>query len=264
MIGGSLGFFYSLKFLTILPAPVGRDPSSEQIGRSLTYFPLVGLLIGALLVGFDHLFSLALPASLSSALVITVLIVLTGALHIDGFIDTCDGAFVKSTPDERLRIMSDSHAGSFGVVGAVALFLTKYLALLAVPAGLRNEALLLMPLLGRWAMVLAVAAFPYARQAGKGLVFKGQATWQRTATAGGIGLVLAVLVAGISGLALALSVTIVALLAGRFLQSRLGGLTGDSYGAINELSEVVALIVLPLLAGVLGGQFSGVWDSLVA
>lgn len=256
-----MGFFTSLRFLTILPVPWHRGATAEETGRSVVYFPLVGLLLGLVLVGLDELFVLVdLPSSVANVLLIVAMVILTGALHLDGFIDTCDGAMVRSTPAERLKIMADSRVGSFGVVGASCLILLKYTAIAAVPENLRVPALIMMPSLSRWAMVYAIAAFAYAREAGTGQAFKKQASWQRLATATVIAVLISLVLAGLSGLALMAGLWIVVLGIAMFLRFRLGGLTGDSYGAINELSEVLVLIALPLLARVVSTNFIGPWQ----
>ena len=254
-----MGFLISLKFLTILPLPWHREASPREIGQAVVYFPVVGLLLGFILVGLDKLFGLALPLSVANVLLIIFAIVLTGALHLDGFIDTCDGALVRSSPQERLRIMSDSHVGSFGVIGAVCLILLRYVALGTVPEHLRSSALVIMPMLGRWTMVYAIGAFPYAREQGTGRVFKDQASRQRVAIATVAAVVLSALLAGWSGLSLMAAVWLIILGIAWFLRLRLGGLSGDTYGAINELSEILALILLPLLADAVTTHFVGPW-----
>jgi adenosylcobinamide-GDP ribazoletransferase len=257
-----LGFFTSLRFLTIIPWPWSREASPEEVGKSIVYFPLVGLLLGLILVGCDELFGLRLSTSLTSILLIVVMIILTGALHFDGFIDTCDGALVRSSPEERLKIMADSHVGSFGVVAACCLILVKYVALSDVPDDMRISALVIMPALSRWSMVYALFAFPYARPIGTGQAFKKQANWQRMAIAMLVAALIAAVMAGWSGLAVMGALWLVVFGVAAFLRRRLGGLTGDSYGAINELSEVLVLILLPLLAEVMSTHFIGPWELI--
>ena len=109
--------------------------------------------------GIDRGLSLILPSVVVNALLIVVLIILTGALHLDGFIDTCDG-LAGDSPQRRLEIMSDSQVGAFGIVGVCGLLLLKYVALLSLPDTLRLAGLLLMPALSRWTMAYAIFAFP--------------------------------------------------------------------------------------------------------
>jgi len=255
-----LGFFAGLRFLTIIPLPFRREAGAEEIGQSVVYFPLVGLLLGFILIGLDQLLGLVLPIFLVNALLIIAMVILTGALHLDGFIDTCDGVMVRSSAEERLRVMADSRVGSFGIIGACCLLLLKYAALASVPESLRIPALILMPVLSRWAMVYAIFAFPYVKEVGVGQIFKQQANWQRLATATVMALLISLVLSGLSGLALMAALWFIVLGVASYLHLKLKGLTGDTYGAINELAEVLSLILLPLLAKALTTHFIGPWQ----
>ncbi|MFC2039330.1 adenosylcobinamide-GDP ribazoletransferase, partial [Chloroflexota bacterium] len=159
-----MGFLRALEFLTIIPSPVRREAAPREVGRSLAYFPVIGLGIGGLLYGLDELFQLALPSALANILLLIALVMVTGVHHLDGFIDTCDGMAAGRSAEERLAIMRDSRVGSLGVVGGCLLLLAKYASLLALPSGYRLEGLILMPVLSRWAMVYAIFGYPYARK----------------------------------------------------------------------------------------------------
>ncbi len=241
-----MGFLVALRFLTILPLPLNRESTLKDAGRSPGYFPLVGLLLGLTLAGLDQLLNLALPILLVNALLLIALIIFTGALHLEGFIDTCDAVIAWRSREERLSIMSDKRVGAYGVVGASCLLLLKYFSLASVPGELRFLALILMPSLSRWGMVCAIFAFPYAKAAGMGLNFKQQMNWKKLAMATLICLIPTVALAKLSGLSLMLGLVLIIWGIGNFFRHRLGGLTGDTYGAINELAEVFILILLPL------------------
>lgn len=253
-----MGFLVALRLLTTIPAGKGEIKPKDQ-GSSLAYFPLIGLILGLILVISDIVLSFLLPSSVVNATLIIVLIFMTGALHLDGFIDTCDGAFTAKTPEERLKIMSDTRVGAFGVVGVIALLLLKYAALsnLAGMLGaLRWPALLLMPVVARWAIVYAVYSFPYAKKEGMGLAFKRNARWPGFLVATLLMVVIVVAV-DIVGVATGLlertllelfiftaATWLVASVVGFFLRRRLGGLTGDNYGAIAEISEVAFIMFI--------------------
>jgi adenosylcobinamide-GDP ribazoletransferase len=239
-----LGFWAALQFLTIFPTPLHKV-TTETSGQSLPYFPLVGLILGAILLGLYYGLSLILPPAVVMALLIIALVILTGAHHLDGFIDTCDGVFTGKSKKERLAIMSDTRVGAFGIVGAVLLLLLKYASLFSVSTIL--PALLLMPTLSRWAMVSIIFTFPYAKSSGMGLPFKLGATWQRLAVATVIALIVAVVLLKWWGLALMAVLWLIAFGIASYFHSRLGGLTGDNYGAINELSEVLVLLLILLI-----------------
>jgi adenosylcobinamide-GDP ribazoletransferase len=246
-----LKFFAALKFLTILPVFRKRADSLEDIGGSVVYYPVVGLLIGLAVAGLWWLFRQALPPAAANALVIVSLVVITGALHLDGFIDTCDGIAGHKPPEARWQVMHDSRSGAFGVVGAVLVLLLQYAAFnsFATPV----IAVALMTVLGRWAMVFAIFAYPYARPEGLGKAIKQYATWQRFAFASAITLLLSILLARLSGFgylagpAIMLGVWVIIMLAAAFFEKMFAGLTGDTYGAINEIAEVSALLMIAAL-----------------
>lgn len=241
------GFLAAVQFLTVIP--LHRDVTQKELGRSLVYFPLVGLGIGAVLFGLDQLFILFLPAAVGSALLLVVLVLLTGANHLDGFIDTCDGMAAGRSPQERLDIMCDSRVGGFGVVGACCLLLVKYVSLLFLPGAYRMAGLLLMPVLGRWAMVYAIFAYPSARKTGMGQTFKEQTDRWKMIIATLIAIAISVALMKLWGLALMAAIWLSVLVLASFLKGRLGGLTGDTYGALNEVVEVFVLILVPLVGG---------------
>lgn len=241
-----MGLLAAFQFLTIIP--FGRRVNAHEIGRSLAYFPLVGLVIGGLLLGLDRLLELAFPSNLVNVLLIIALIIVTRALHLDGFIDTCDGLAGGHSPRARLEIMRDSRVGSFGVAGAICLILLKYVSLTLLPEGQRLAALILMPAIARWTIVYAVFAYPYARkEQGMGVSFKEGANWPRVTIATAITLGSCLGLMWLEGLAVMASAWLFSLLMAIYLSRKLGGLTGDTYGAINEVVEVAILILIPLI-----------------
>ena len=240
-----MGFWAALQFLTVFPTPLRHEDTAKTAGQSLPYFPLVGLVLGGILFGLHYGLSLVLPSVIVPVLLIIALIIMTGAQNIDGFIDTCDGVFAGKSKKERLAIMSDTKVGAFGIVGVLLLLLLKYTSLFSVSAIL--PALLLMTTLSRWTMVSMIFTFPYAKKSGMGLPFKQGATWQRLSIATVITLIVAVILLKLWGLALMAVLWLIAFGIASYFRSRLGGLTGDNYGAINELSEVLVLLLIILI-----------------
>ena len=244
----------ALEFLTVIPIPRRHEISAEDVGGSLGYFPLVGLLLGAILAGINWSLSMILPASVVNAVIIIALVLLTGALHIDGFIDTCDALVGRRRPQERWAIMSDSRVGGFGVVGAFCLLLLMYVSLGGIPDAYKMIALILMPALSRWSMVYAIFSFPYAKSEGLGRTFKEQANWRRLALATSVVLAATIgllIIKGLAlifaGLALIFVIWLVAAALALFLRRKFAGLTGDSYGAINEVTQVAVLLFFCLI-----------------
>ncbi len=240
-------FLTGVQFLLISPAFIKRPFTPYELGTATAYYPLIGALLGGLLIGADWLLGWFLPVGLRSALLLALWIILTGALHLDGFLDSCDGLLGGFTPEQRMEIMRDERVGGYALAGGVLLLLVQFSAL-SVLGDLRWPALLLAPVLGRWAMSASIFAFPYARPKGLGRDIKDNVRLPQVISAG----VLAVLVTSLVGWTVhstapgaALTVAVFTwLLAASFILRRIPGLTGDSYGAINTLVETSVLIVM--------------------
>lgn len=242
--------FFALRFLTVLPPLLARRaPEADDFGRSDAFFPVVGLALGALLLGLDVALQWLLPVAVVNVLLVALLALLTGALHLDGVIDTFDGLFAGDSPQRRLAIMRDPRAGSYGVVAVVLVLALKLAALSALPPSMRGPALLLAPCLGRWGIVLATYTFPYARPEGMGRAFKESIRLEHLIVAGAVSSVAAGLFGGITGV-VGWSVVGLAVLVGcQAITARLGGLTGDSYGTICEITEAGVLVAFGLRFG---------------
>ena len=241
-------FLTALNFLTIIPVSWRRDVSPEELGRSLGYFPLVGIVIGLILAGLDWTLDWILPSAVVNVLLIVSLAVISGVLHLDGFADTCDGIAGHKTVEARWQVMHDSRVGGFGIVGVCLLLLVKYVSLNSVPEPLLMTTLIIMPVVSRWAMVYAIFAYPYARPSGLGKVFKQEASWLRFTMATLIALAVAIVLARLAGLIIMAGIWVMVVLMAAYLKRKFSGLTGDTYGAINEVSEVCVLILVLILA----------------
>ncbi len=235
-------FLVALYFLTRLPLPP-KEISLEEVGRSAWAFPAVGVLIGLILAGSDWLLGWLFPPVLRAALALALWVALTGALHLDGFVDCCDALLAARPPEVRLEILRDTHVGAFGVVGAIVLLLVKSVALSTCLSAGTWPALILAPALGRWAMVYAMAHYPTARATGMGKAV--QEFIGRRTLLGATLLALLPLptqpLAGLIAFALAWLFTV---LFARWVLRRIPGFTGDVYGALCESTEVVILLTL--------------------
>jgi len=243
-------FLAALQFLTIIRLPWRRDVQLEELGRSTGYFPVIGLIIGLILVGLNWLFGLVLPSAVATALLIVSLVVISGALHLDGFVDTCDGIAGHKTVEARWEVMRDSRVGGFGIVGVVLLLLVKYVSLSSIPGTLLLTTLVLMPVVSRWAMAYAIFTYPYARPSGLGKAFKQGTSWPRFTMATIITVAVAVVLAQLVGLGIMFLIWVITVVMAVYFKSKFSGLTGDNYGAINEVAEVAVLILINLLAQV--------------
>jgi adenosylcobinamide-GDP ribazoletransferase len=227
------------------------DRGPRNISHSRAFYPAIGLMIGLVLVGVEEGSSRVFSEPLTAAFLVAVMIVVTRGLHLDGLMDVFDGVFGGFTPERRLEIMRDSRVGAFGVIGAIAVLLLKYgalVSLLMLPQPGKEWALFLFPTLSRWTMVVLLGAFPYVRTQGLGSPFHGTGIKIATTIAGISALAASVLLGGFAGLGLFFGVTVVAWLMGWAIAKTLGGLTGDAYGATNEIIETVVLIVATALA----------------
>jgi adenosylcobinamide-GDP ribazoletransferase len=233
----------AIGFLTVIPIYSAGFDDPRAAGRSLRWFPLVGLLVGGVFAAVDRLATSALSQEVSVVLVLTTSAAITGALHLDGLADTADGVFGGTTAERRLEIMRDSRIGSYGVVAVVLALLLAYAALLSTGDTDRTRVLLVVPALSRAGMVYAIAAFPYARPSGLGRTFKDQISRSDFALAAITGLVIAAIGLSLEGLLLWASGIAIALAAGLYFSRRLGGLTGDTYGAIAMISEVLLFLI---------------------
>lgn len=221
----------ALALLTIFP--VRRELNFSA--RAFFYFPLVGALLGLVLVLAFLVSRALLPPLVTAALLTALWTLLTGALHLDGVSDACDALFAVAARERRLEILRDVHVGAFGVTGLVLILLLKFSAL----ATILPTAIFLAPILARWAMVYA-ATFPLARDEGMAALFAKTLT-RREIT--GATILTFVLVApfGLYGAAAWLIALVTTTLLARFAMARLGGLTGDIYGLICECVEVSVL-----------------------
>lgn len=234
-------FVLAWSFLTILPVPAS-DVGRLTLAMSLAFFPLVGVGLGAFLGALGLLLDRALPPGPVAAVLIGAGVFVTGGLHLDGLMDTADGVFGGRSCERRLEIMRDSRVGSFGVCAGALALVGQYACLSTLSGPPRLVTLVATLALGRWAMVVAIRWFPSARSTGLGASFQGAGS-SRPFVVATVSTIVASLSAGLAGLvAFALS-TLIIILGGRFLTGRLGGLTGDTYGALAVVVETVALFV---------------------
>jgi adenosylcobinamide-GDP ribazoletransferase len=242
-------FFIAFQFLTIIPLPFAVRCEERDLGRSMAFFPLVGLALGGVLAGADFLLSHFFPRQVTDLLLIAIMTAVTGALHLDGLADVCDGLAARGGRERFLAVMKDSHIGAVGVVGLVLGLLLKYEALLAVPAEIKREALFLFPAAARFSQVVITVGARQARSDGLGSLFIGGAGGLQFAVAGITALAASFLLLGFKGVCCLLAVGVVTLGLKAWFQRRLGGVTGDVIGCVSELGEIVCLLLLVLTFG---------------
>ena len=287
-------FFIALQFLTRLKIVNQTEWSMEDFGKSVATFPFVGLIIGIFLTLIYFIFSQFLsPMPLMLIIVISEFL-FTGGLHADGLMDTSDGLFSGREREKKLEIMKDSRVGSFGVVAFVFITLLKWQLLTAIPIPeFIPIILVMMPLMSRYTLILSIRSYPYARKSGMGQAFAVYAP-KHVITCSTIStfcmpiiicLLLSLLYAialgitsilsipfipyniAIFGLAYALvglmEINIFSMIVSyiinriinHYIVKQLGGTTGDTYGFVVEVTEVLLILVyiitLALLSSVM-------------
>jgi adenosylcobinamide-GDP ribazoletransferase len=206
--------------------------------------------VGAVLVVADRILQGLVAPPLVNFMLLAILVLLSGGLHLDGLIDTADGLFERGPAEHRLASMRESWAGHRGVAAALTQIMLQYAAISALPGELRTTALLLAPTLGRWAVVYGYVSFPYARRtAGLSLALKLGATPAAGIAATLVALLTTSLLFGPHGLLLLAVTWLLATAAGLFANKRLGGMSGDVYGAVEQVVETTTLLLVPVLAG---------------
>ncbi|UZE22415.1 adenosylcobinamide-GDP ribazoletransferase [Pseudomonas sp. B21-056] len=237
-----LPFWIALQFLSSLPVRLPGMPEPAQLGRSLLFYPLVGLLFGVLLWAFNALL-LGTPLLLHGALLLTAWVLLSGGLHLDGLADSADAWLGGFGDRERtLLIMKDPRSGPIAVITLVLVLLLKFAALLALLEQGQALMLVIVPVLGRAALLGLFLTTPYVRAGGLGQALADHlprpAGWQVLSLCA-LGCVLVTGWAGVWALIVA-AVVFVGLR--QMMLRRLGGCTGDTAGALLELLEMVVLV----------------------
>jgi adenosylcobinamide-GDP ribazoletransferase len=241
----------ALQFLTRIPIRMSRSPTGHELGRSLLWYPLVGILIGALLL-LVQCMTTGVPPALRASLLLVMWVWLSGAMHLDGLADTAD-AWVggRGDRDRTLEIMKDPRCGAMGVTVVALLLLVKFAALSTlVQAEVPGVgALVLAPLLGRVAITALVICTPYVRSTGIGMAMSAQAPRGPGAAIVVCACAAVALAAGREGL-WALAATIGAFLVLRAsAMGRIGGMTGDVAGALVEILEATVLATSVIAGG---------------
>lgn len=243
-------FVHALQFLTIFTVSKG-ETGENSLARSVIYFPVVGFLIGFILVNADRLMMLvAFPQNIINVLLVALSVLITRALHVDGLADTLDGLMGGRDQSSRLAIMKDSRLGTAGALGIFFILMLKYVALNNLFEGEKVAALLTAPVLARWSQTFMVFNAVYGREQGMGKAFVGHLRTSGLVATSVIAIVLSAFVivrldahSAILFLCLLAGVLVLTGLLRWYFNRKLGGVTGDSIGAVSELNEVLVLLI---------------------
>ncbi|MYH54736.1 MAG: adenosylcobinamide-GDP ribazoletransferase [Acidimicrobiia bacterium] len=256
-------FQAAMRFLTIFPGPL--RPSENALSDSPYWFPVVGLFIGGIVALVDASFRLlqglvrfgdlgwhemdgaGLSLLLEGVVPLALLAVITGGLHLDGFMDCCDGLLRVEDRKTRLSTMRDPRVGAYAVIGVVVLLLAKGTALAALPIESRLWTIVLIPGLSRWAILLVMSRFPYVRESGIGRPFLSAGRARPLLIGSAIALPAALALTGGFGLILLGTAALTGWAVGRWSNRLIGGVTGDVYGATCEISETALFFVAALI-----------------
>jgi adenosylcobinamide-GDP ribazoletransferase len=233
----------ALRFLTILPIP-GLPPMAESgVGRAIAFFPLAGAVVGALLAGLGLAAGVLWGGGVRPVVLVVGWAIITAGLHLDGLSDTFDAVLSWRPREHKLEIMKDSRIGAMGALALIGVLALKVAWLGAAGEGWLR-AVWLAPILGRWADIYGIFFFPPAREGGLGRDFQSQLRRADFVFATAVTLLLALALGGTRGLVALATTWIAAQLLGMWWTRDLGGLTGDTYGALCEIAEVVTLATL--------------------
>ena len=241
-------FLTALQFLTSLPIKIKGEVSDRDLAGSMAWFPAIGLLIGCVLALSYNILILILPHAVACAFIMIINVVVSGGLHIDGFIDTFDAIASGADRKRMLEIMREGRPGAIGIASAILLFIAKYSLLVSLPKGTVEVSLIAMAVLSRGSFVASSAFYPYARQ-GEGLGEK----FARRITKKDIAISAATLLAVLAAI-LRMKILIfipaaccaILVFDGYFLR-KFGGITGDTMGALGEIMEVISLALIVVL-----------------
>jgi len=244
----------ALTFMTRLPLGRFASHDPDDLRSSAAYFPVVGIVVGAIGASAYMLGRLIWPTPVAVLLSMIATVYFTGAFHEDALADTLDGFGGGRTPERVLEIMKDSRVGSYALVGVTLTLLTKFAALNTLAssdatAGVAR-ALVVAHVLGRWSSVLLIRRYAYVRPAADserpsaGRPFVAGVTGGRLVVATVIALVILNFAAGWHALPPLIVAIVVTAAAGWYFDRRIGGITGDALGAANQIVEVCVYLTL--------------------
>lgn len=242
-----MNFVIALQFLTMIPVTINRAVKSRDIARAMAYFPVIGMMIGVLTAAVYTLLTPVLAEPVCDLMAIVFMIMITGNMHGDGLMDSADGLFSGKPRERVLEIMRDSRNGSHGVTAGVVVILARFVLLGQIAPEFKWQALVLIPAVGRWAQVYCATLYDYARTGGGTGGFTEYVGFREITWASLTVLIPVILLLKMNSVIVVGFVLAGTAFVGWYMSRKIGGVTGDTLGAINELAEVFALLALQII-----------------
>lgn len=242
----------AIQFLTVIPFPKSFAGGEKELEKCVPYFPVIGLLIGIIVAAFDHGISFVVPPLPASVITVIAMTCISGGLHMDGLADTADGFFSARPRDRILTIMRDSRTGVMGVIAVVFVIILKVSLLISLSPSYRFGVILLMPLAGRCSLVIMMRILPYVRhEGGLATAFSKGRSWLNVLWSSAF-----LLAAGwIAGQWLGLVACVLSLFAAAvflvYCFRKIGGYTGDTLGAVCEITETIPALAAIAMSRIL-------------
>ncbi|MBC8062913.1 MAG: adenosylcobinamide-GDP ribazoletransferase [Clostridiaceae bacterium] len=241
-------FILMLQFFTRIPININIDVKEENFQRGIIYFPFIGLVIGGINAIAYYLFSLIFSNLVAIIFLTFVNVLITGALHLDGIADTCDGIFSARKKEKMLEIMKDSRLGTNGAI-AIFFDLSLRIAMItSIPKDYIVIAVLVSNIISRTMLVFLCYISKYARlEGGLGNLFIGKVSKSNFIIALTFGSIISILLFDYMGLLLIIVASLFIVMFNRYISSKIDGITGDVLGAANELVEILVLVAFVIL-----------------
>ena len=236
----------TIQFLTTLPIP-NTGAWEENDCRHMAFFPIAGLLIGLILAVTDWILYPFIPVHVMSVLLLVVSFLLTGGIHADGLADTADGFFAGKNREGTLLVMKDSRLGTHGVMALILIYLLKFALLTSLLPTLRWWILIMMPTFGRLSLVLGAYRSTYARSLGLGNFYIGKIKIREVLIASGITLLATLQLSSAWIYFLFLPLFVICFQ--HKMNEKIGGMTGDTLGALLEFTETLFLLWMVIRFG---------------
>lgn len=234
---------FALTFLTRLPIPNPYKYNEKNFASSIWLYPIVGAMIGGILIlGYFGVSFITPNVEVRALILIFLYVLISGGLHLDGLADTCDGIFSGRNKERILEIMQDSRIGTFGVISLILYFLCMFIVLQVVDW----QVLFIYPIIGRASVLLGAGISKYARESGLGKVIVDSANIRHVIYS----VLLTIIIGGIVDIKMVISIGITfiwVIFVTLNINNKLSGITGDVMGMLIESSQCVFLLAVILI-----------------